>query len=57
MGVKYDKTITLRDVYEDESLWDAFLDQLTLDEMTMLVIDGGYETYGVERLGIPAHDG
>ena len=53
MGVKYDKTITLRDVYEDESLWDAFLDQLTLDEMTMLVIDGGYETYGVERLGIP----
>ena len=52
-GVKYDKTITLRDVYEDESLWDAFLDQLTLDEMTMLVIDGGYETYGVERLGIP----
>ena len=30
-----------------------FLDQLTLDEMTMLVIDGGYETYGVERLGIP----
>ena len=53
MGVKYDKTITLRDVHEDESLWDAFLDQLTLDEMTMLVIDGGYETYGVERLGIP----
>lgn len=52
-GVKYDKTITLRDVYEDESLWDAFLDQLTLDEMTMLVIDGGYETHGVERLGIP----
>lgn len=52
-GVKYSKTITLRDVYEDESLWDAFLDQLTLDEMTMLVIDGGYETYGVERLGIP----
>lgn len=53
IGVKYSKTITLRDVYEDESLWDAFLDQLTLDEMTMLVIDGGYETHGVERLGIP----
>lgn len=52
-GVKHDKTITLRDVYEDESLWDSFLDQLTLDEMTMMVIDGGYETHGIERLGIP----
>ncbi len=52
-GVKYDKTITLQDVAEDESLWDAFLDQLTLDEMTMLVINGGYETHGIERLGIP----
>ena len=53
-GVKYDKTIMLRDVYEDESLWDKFLDQLTLDEMTLMVINGGYETQGVERLGIPA---
>ncbi len=53
MGVKYDKTITLQDVSEDETLWDAFLDQLTLDEMTMLVINGGYETHGVDRLGIP----
>ncbi len=52
-GIKYDKTITLQDVAEDESLWDAFLDQLTLDEMTMLVINGGYETHGIERLGIP----
>lgn len=53
MGAKYDETITLQDVAEDETLWDAFLDQLTLDEMTMLVINGGYETHGVERLGIP----
>ncbi|MBQ6263946.1 MAG: glycoside hydrolase family 3 C-terminal domain-containing protein [Clostridia bacterium] len=53
-GVKYDKTITLKDVYEDESLWDAFLDQLTLDEMALLVSDGGYGTAGIERLGIPA---
>ncbi len=52
-GVKYDKTITLQDVAKDESLWDAFLDQLTLEEMTMLVINGGYETHGIERLGIP----
>ena len=53
MGVEYDEVITLKDVYNDESLWDAFLDQLTLNEMVMMVIDGGYGTRGVERLGIP----
>lgn len=52
-GVRYEKTIMLRDVYEDESLWDDFLDQLTVDEMARLVSDGGYGTAGVERLGIP----
>lgn len=53
IGVKYEKTITLQDVANDESLWDAFLDQFTLQEMAMLVADGGYETYGVDRLGVP----
>lgn len=53
-GAKYDKTITLRDVYEDDSLWDAFLDQMTVDEMARLVSDGGYGTAGLERLDIPA---
>ncbi len=53
-GVKYENTITLRDVAADETLWDAFLDQLTLDEMIDLVVHAGYETQGVERLGIPA---
>lgn len=53
MGVEYDEVITLQDVYEDETLWDKFLDQLTLNEMVMMVIDGGYNTRGVERLGIP----
>lgn len=53
IGVEYDEVITLQDVYEDETLWDAFLDQLTLEEMAYLVIDGGYNTRGVERLGIP----
>lgn len=53
IGAKYDKTITLEDVYEDESLWDAFLDQMTVDEMARLVSDGGYGTAGVKRLGIP----
>ncbi len=52
-GVVYDEVITLEDVYKDETLWDAFLDQLTVEEMCMMVIDGGYGTRGVERLGIP----
>lgn len=52
-GVKYDKTITLQDVANDESLWDKFLDQFTLEEMFTMVGDGGYETAGVERLGVP----
>lgn len=53
MDVTYDKTIMLRDVYENPELMDKFLDQLTLDEMTHLVTHSGYMTYGVERLGIP----
>ena len=53
-GVKYpDGVITLQDVAKDESLWDAFLDQLTVDEMIALITDCGYETTAVERLGIP----
>ena len=53
-GVKHDKTITLQDVAKDESLWDAFLDQLTVSEMITLITDCGYETAGIKRLGIPA---
>ncbi len=54
MGVKYETgVITLNDVAKDESLWDAFLDQLTLDEMIALITDCGYETTSVDRLGIP----
>lgn len=54
-GVKYaDGVITLSDVAKDESLWDAFLDQLTVDEMIALITDCGYETTAVERLGIPS---
>lgn len=53
-GVKYDSgVITLSDVAKDETLWDAFLDQLTVDEMIALITDCGYETTAVERLGIP----
>lgn len=54
LGVRHpDGVITLRDVAEDEGLWDAFLDQLTLDEMITLTANCGYKTAGVERLGIP----
>lgn len=53
-GVKYkDGVITLKDVAADETLWDAFLDQLTVDEMISLIADCGYETTGLDRLGIP----
>ena len=54
-GVRHkDGVITLSDVAKDETLWDAFLDQLTVDEMITLVSDCGYETEGIDRLGIPA---
>lgn len=53
LGATYDKTITLQDVYRDRSLEEKFLDQLTLDEMTMLIAECGYKTPGIERLGIP----
>lgn len=54
-GVKYaDGVITLNDVANDETLWDAFLDQLTVDEMITLISDCGYETTGLSRLGIPS---
>lgn len=53
-GVVYDNgVITLQDVAKDEKLWDKFLDQLTVDEMIELICDCGYETTGLERLGIP----
>lgn len=53
-GVKYDDgAIMLADVAKDESLWDAFLDQLTVNEMIELICDCGYETTAIDRLGIP----
>ena len=52
-GAVYDETIMFEDVYENPELMDKFLDQLTVEEMAMMVIDGGYGTRGIERLGIP----
>ncbi|MDQ6423455.1 glycoside hydrolase family 3 N-terminal domain-containing protein [Paenibacillus sp. LHD-117] len=37
----------------DDPKWDAFLDQLTLNEMFEYVANGAYRTMAVERLGIP----
>jgi len=54
-GVNYKNgVITLSDVAKNDSLWDAFLDQFTLDEMINMVADCGYKTTGVQRLGVPA---
>lgn len=53
-GVVNDPVIMLEDVYNDESLWDAFLDQLTVDEMILLTTDGCYHTREIDRLGVPA---
>ncbi len=53
-GAKYESgVITLADVVQDESLWDAFLDQFTLGEMINMVANCGYKTSGVKRLGVP----
>ncbi|CAM3467640.1 glycoside hydrolase family 3 protein [Isoptericola cucumis] len=40
----------------DDPQWDAFLDQLTLEEQVDLFAKGAYRTHAVERLGIPAVD-
>ncbi len=54
-GAVYDDgVVTLQDVAKNEKLWDKFLDQLTVDEMIELICDCGYETTGLDRLGIPA---
>lgn len=53
-GVVYESgVIKLADVYADESLWDAYLDQFTLQEMIDLICGSGYKTVAVERLGLP----
>lgn len=37
----------------NDSKWDDFLDQLTLEEMFQYVTEGAYKTNEIERLGIP----
>ncbi|WP_062528922.1 glycoside hydrolase family 3 N-terminal domain-containing protein [Demequina rhizosphaerae] len=38
----------------DDPQWDAFLDQLTMDEQVELFTNGAYITREIERLGIPS---
>ena len=53
-GVVYsDGTIMLADVAADESLWNKYLDQFTVDEMIDLIAEAGYDTAALDRLGVP----
>ena len=55
-GAVYDEVITLHDMtglaYDDPQ-WELFLDQLTAEEMVRIYNEAAFQTYGVERLGIP----
>ena len=45
--------IQMRGVDYDDPLWDTFIQQLTLDELTVSFGGGGWTEYPVESLGIP----
>ncbi|MDC7126980.1 MAG: glycoside hydrolase family 3 N-terminal domain-containing protein [Spirochaetales bacterium] len=56
VGQKLDNLILLSDmknVPKDDPLWDKFVSQMTLDELTDLCGDGAWHIHGLERLGIP----
>ena len=44
----------LKGLAYDDPLWEAYLDQFTVEEMKLLITNGGYHTLPVERLGLPA---
>ena len=54
--VKQETAITLKDVYEDESLWDSFLAQFTDDELILYLLNGEFKTLEMEEYGIPRMD-
>lgn len=37
----------------NDPLWDEFMDQLTLSEMTSLINNGAFHTEAIQRLGVP----
>lgn len=45
--------INMRGVDYDDPLWQTFVEQLTLDELTVSFGGGGWTEYPVERYGIP----
>lgn len=47
------KLADLKGLEYDDPKWDAFLDQLTEDELVKLAGNGGYWSSAIERLGIP----
>ena len=42
---------SLRGLPKDDPQWDAFMDQMTLDEMNTVISLGGYQTAAVESVG------
>ncbi|MGL6199429.1 MAG: glycoside hydrolase family 3 C-terminal domain-containing protein [Lachnospiraceae bacterium] len=56
IGVELNETILLSDMvdvdYEDP-LWDEFVSQLTLEELTSLSGNGAWQIEALERLGVP----
>jgi beta-glucosidase len=49
-NISFDK---MANVAYDDASWDAFMDQLNLDEMANLIGTGAYGTIAIERLGVP----
>lgn len=57
VGVKLEEPIMLADmvgVPKDDPKWDAFISQLTVDEMATLCDSGGYGIGAINRLGVPS---
>lgn len=38
----------------NDPLWEQYLDQFTMDEMSELVLNGAYHTVAIDRLGVPS---
>ncbi len=48
------KLADLKGLNYNDPKWERFLDQFTIDEMKEMVINGGYHTIAVDRLGVPS---
>ena len=46
--------VDLKGLDYNDSKWESYLDQFTVEEMKLLVTNGAYKTLPVERLGLPA---